>query len=156
MVNGSAPPDPDSAQVANAPPGTVPPKKASAVLVRTADPPDIAYRTVARIVTARGYGVQSSDPSLRLVMTTFNDARNVGPVQLTAIVLEDSSGSVVQFTGVFKWSAAEIFYRGAGQEPQPIQYGGMSGSPIRKTWEELYSVASSYPGGHIEFRGPQR
>ena len=146
MTTGAPPPDADSAERANAPPGTIPPKKASIILVHTADTPDAAYRAVARLLIARGYGLQSSDATLRAMTTTFREARIPASVQLSVIVLEDSLGTVLQLTGVWRWP------RFFGDAPTPIEYGGAASSVLRQTWNALYAVAAAYPGGQVEYR----
>lgn len=131
-----------------------PQKNCAAVLVRVAVSPDEAYRLVAQSLAGRGYGIQSSDATLRLLTTTYRSVSGSGQVQVVAMVVSDTGGVAVRFTGNWKWTAAEVLQRGLGEEADQIKYGGMGGSPKRKAWNELAAAAASVPSGRVEYLAP--
>jgi hypothetical protein len=132
-----------------------PPKKAKTIIVRTSDAPDVAYQTIARILLKRGYGLQTSDATLRAVTTTFRSATTAGPEQVSGFVLEDSTGTVLRLTALYKWTGAAYLYKGGEEEPIPVEYGGAGASPARLSWNELYAIAVAYPGGTILYIDPK-
>jgi hypothetical protein len=132
-----------------------PPKNAATILLHTTLSPEDAYRSVARHLVSRGYGLQTTDGVLFVVTTTFKEAGGAGPTQLTAMVVPDSAGATIRLSGVWRWAIAEQIARGAGETATPIVYGGMGGSPKRKAWEELYQSAASFPDARLDFEVKQ-
>lgn len=131
-----------------------PPKNAGTILIRTSETPETAYITTAKTLAMSGYGLLSSDATLRMLTTTFRESKSDVQVQFAAMVLEDSLGTYVLVTGVWRWAGGERISRGQGDVATPIQYGGSGGSPKHNAWDALFEFASAYPDGTIEYRAP--
>jgi len=138
------------------------------IKISTSDEPTIAFRKMGRLLVGEGYELQTTEPTLMMITTKVTEKKygflSMGRIALRFAVTIDEAdtGSVVTIAGKFL-ADAEMFQRWMKQftgveaslkfdaEAQEIEERGMSGSPVRASWNAMKEIAEKYENGKVTF-----
>jgi hypothetical protein len=127
-----------------------PPKGAARILVHLRTTPDSSYRLVATALRARDYSINDSDSTDATLAT---DAHYVagGLVEISVAIRTDSSGSVVEVSGVYRrLTRLLLIFSAVSPKRIAITYGGNSSRELN-LWNELAWIARYLPADSVAY-----
>ncbi len=127
--------------------GEVIPSNTNRINIQTDDSLNIAFRNFGNILQMEGYSIESSDQDLGSIKTSKKNIHShiiTGNVDasLYATVLSVNNSIVIQLRGTCYWGD-----EGSGS----IRVYGQESSPIRRCWNEMYSISKKYDDANLEF-----
>jgi|TARA_Y100000310_G_C20324969_1_gene642512 hypothetical protein len=134
-------------------PSSVPMKKANAIIIRTDQSPEEAYKGFANHLTDNGMMLKRSDPILMIMNTEVKDLPVIymGKYAIQASVREDTDGTFIKmrgflFTQAYKTTALGMLTLTEDySDTDPVMNIKGLTSPHQKSWEEMIEIASVYP-----------
>lgn len=136
--------------------------------IHTKNQPAVAFKKLGRLFLNERYELETTEPTF-FMLTTKVTEKSYGFLSMGRIALkfyasidESDNGSVITLTGKFL-ADAEAFQRmmrGMGldsnlkfdADASVIEEGGMSGSPLRVSWNFMKGVAEKYEGGVLVYK----
>lgn len=145
---------PPSEPYAAAPPAgqeaTSPFKRATVVVLHTADSASVAYTNLARLLLAAGYPIDKSDKELGYINTGFHVGQNKAVEQsLRAAIIPKKGGALIEIRGVYRMPSIG---RGVMAGESPIECRGAFGSPAGISWQEMLRLASAYHAPRLAYK----
>lgn len=127
--------------------GEVIPTNTNRIYIQTEDSLNNAFRKFGNIIQMEGYSIESSDQDLGSIKTSKKNIHShiiSGSVDATlyASVLSENNSTMIQLRGTCFWGGE---YSGA------IRVYGQESSPIRRCWDEMYSIAKEYDEANLDF-----
>jgi hypothetical protein len=138
-----------------------PPDDATTIVILTTDKVDAAFRNIGRLLVKEGFELETTEPTL-MMLTTKVTEKHYGflgggtvSIKLSAQVDEADSLSKIILTGKFLdiavlkalGSKSALFDKDANI----IEYGGMSGSSKRSSWNIMDELAKKYKNANIKY-----
>jgi len=128
-------------------------EQANAIIIRTGQSPEDAYKGFAMHLSDNGMMIKSSDEILMTVNTEPKDlpALYMGKYAVQASVREDSEGTFIKvkgflFTQAFTTGASgQLKLTEEYSDADVVKNAGMVGSPFLKSWEEIVQMSLAYP-----------
>ena len=115
------------------------------VIIRTVDSPEDARRTIAGLLTERGYAFRGSKSSPTLVTrwTVLPSSESNRLFRVSAFVDNTSTDTAITLRG---WLREESM---GADDGVPVVYYSSPDSSMQKPFAELQDIARAYPGGSL-------
>lgn len=110
------------------------------IIVKASDTTNLFNRVVLSLYD-KGYSLEQKDESLKYLATTEKKVHDFGSMKVRVLIKADS----VVVTGVYMMDVQ----LGLGRAQERIENKGWKGTLLKKSWEELVSIAGTIPGDKI-------